>query len=128
MKTHVGMVLLAAACLGLGGLCYGDAVYWYVDDNGVTHFGSEPVGDGDSSGVVDYQEVPDDSIVTSPGGGTTTVINSSQFGDGTYRHPGEDSAPKERPRVTAPENTSIVKDRRELVNLSNRPVRDEDLE
>jgi hypothetical protein len=123
----------------------GGEVYWYVDENGVTHFASQEESTGGNSGNFAYEDIPDDSVVTNPNGTTTTVINSSQFGDGTYRMPdsssdvsaassGDDGSTVIR-RGGSTENVSlpqqqenIVKDKSKIINLSNRPMYEDDFE
>ena len=142
------MVRIATAALALGLFCSSMAsagsVYWYVDDNGVTHFGSEPEDGGVSSGQMEYQEIPDDSVVTNPNGTTTTVINPSRFSEGAYSGPATSSgaqndagdgrtvirrgAEERRPAADPSVRESIVKDKKEVINLSNRPMYEDDFD
>ncbi|MBQ8706947.1 MAG: DUF4124 domain-containing protein [Succinivibrionaceae bacterium] len=138
------MVRITALAFALGLFCSplasAGSVYWYVDDNGVTHFGSEPEDGGVSSGQMEYQEIPDDSIVTNPNGTTTTVINPSQFSEGTYSGPASSSGPasgatvirrssdERQPDADPSVRPSIVKDKKEVINLSNRPMYEDDFD
>ncbi len=121
--------------------CYADSVYWYIDDDGVTHFSSEPVDGGNTSGQIEYNEIKDDSIVTNPNGTTTTVVNSSQFTEGTFNHPNTDTDSNDQIVKRSGENgekettvddivrqESIVKDKSQVINLSNRPMYEDDFD
>lgn len=132
--------MLSMSCATAGG-----EVYWYVDENGVTHFASQEESTGGNSGNFAYEDIPDDSVVTNPNGTTTTVINSSQFGDGTYRMPDSSSSASaagsgsdggtvikrggSADNVTLPQQQeSVVKDKSKIINLSNRPMYEDDFE
>ncbi len=132
--------MLCSSCAMAGG-----EVYWYVDDNGVTHFASQEESTGGNSGNFSYEDIPDDSVVTNPNGTTTTVINSSQFGDGTYRIPEQNTSSGSSDGTGGDGSTvirrsgdadvssvlqqeNIVKDKSKVVNLSNRPMYEDDFE
>lgn len=74
-------ISMLSIVLGLlfSSVSYSGSLYWYVDDEGVTHFASAPEGSGTQSGQLEYQDIPDDSYTENKNGTTTRVIDTSQF-------------------------------------------------
>ena len=92
-KTFEGLVLISL----LTGSAVAGSVYWYVDDEGVTHFAFSPEGSGSQSGQVEYQDIPDDSVVDNGNGTTTRVIDPAQFSGELRQHSDSSSHLKKHP-------------------------------
>ncbi len=75
----------------LSATAFSGSLYWYVDDDGITHFASAPEGSGSQSGQMEYQDIPDDSVIDNGNGTTTRIIDASQFSNQQSRRLNNDN-------------------------------------